>query len=213
MDAGLTWRNYAPINDETGEESGYGWSICPTFADCIYSEQFESWVPNEEFIPDALAGDLPHLSFVIPHHVESQHNGTPIIEGDNWIGSLVSAVMEGPDWESTAIFITWDDCGCFYDHFPPPEGAGIRVPMIIVSPYARPGFTDSNTATFASMHAFVERTFGLAPMSTRDYLAYDYWESFDFGQEPIAPIRLAPRPVPEWQREYMRLHPPLDEFT
>jgi phospholipase C len=121
--------------------------------------------------------------------------------------------MSGPDWSSTAIYITWDDCGCFYDHFPPPAGNGIRVPMVIVSPYARPGYTDSNVASFASIQAFVEHIFGLAPMSTQDAIAYDYMDSFDFRQQPLSPIALRQHPLPAWLGKWKRLHPPQNEFT
>jgi hypothetical protein len=63
--------------------------------------------------------------------------------GDNWIGQVVSAIENGPQWSSTAIFLTYDDCGFFYDHVAPPSGLGIRVPMIIASPCARPGYTSA----------------------------------------------------------------------
>jgi phospholipase C len=204
-----TWRIYAPLFDEVS----YGWSICPTFADCLYTQQSTNHVTNDQFIPDAQAGQLPNFSIVKPHWTESQHNGNSMLHGDNWIAEQVEAVMNGPNWESTAIFVTYDDCGCFYDHVPPPPLAGIRVPMVIVSPYAKPAFTDSNDATFASMQAFVERTFGLAPMSTRDAVAYDFWDSFDFHQEPLPPIPLPQHEVPRASIEWMRTHPVEDEFT
>ena len=111
--------------------------------------------------------------------------------GDNWIGQVVSAIQSGPDWASTAIFITYDDCGCFYDHVPPPNSEwGIRVPMVIVSPYARAGYTDSNDATYASMLAFAEGTLGLTPLNNTDATAYNYSNAFDYTQPPLlAPLR------------------------
>src|SRR6185503_19546959 len=107
-------------------------------------------------------------------------------------------VMNGPDWDTTTIFITYDDCGCFYDHVVPPPDLGIRVPMVIVSPYAKPGTTDSTTASFSSMLAYMEHTFGLAPLSPADANAYDYANSFDYGQQPLQPIPLSRHPVPDW---------------
>jgi Tol biopolymer transport system component/phospholipase C len=202
--AGLTWKIFAP----TFDEGAYGWSICPTFADCLYTDQSLNHVPTNEFVPAAQNGELPNLSYVIPIGDNSQHNKNSMLQGDNWIGQQVEAVMSGPDWNSTAIFITYDDCGCFYDHVPPPEGFGIRVPMVIVSPYARPGFTDSNVAPFASMQAFIEHTFGLAPMGTEDATAYDYSDSFDYSQEPLPPIPLKQHPVPEWVIQWIKDHPP-----
>jgi len=87
--------------------------------------------------------------------------------GDNWIGTLTSALENGPDWNSTALFITYDDCGCFYDQVPPgvnPDGSqqGVRDPVLIVSPYASHGYVDSTPTTFAGILAFVEDTFKLS---------------------------------------------------
>ena len=99
------------------------------------------------------AGRLPAFSVLTPgDDTDSEHNGFSMATGDNWLGHQVTAVMNGADWGSTAIFIVWDDCGCFYDQAPPgtnPDGTpqGPRVPLVIVSPYARAGFTDSTVAS------------------------------------------------------------------
>ena len=158
--AGLPWRIYAP---GPGGRGGYGWAICPTFYECLGSDQSKQVVRPGAFAKDASSGQLPALSIVIPYPAASQHNGHSLMEGDNWIAKNVEAVMQGPDWNSTAIFITYDDCGCYYDPVPPPPGNGIRVPMVIVPPYARPTFVDPTTATLASILAFVEQTFRLPP--------------------------------------------------
>jgi phospholipase C len=128
--------------------------------------------------------------------------------GDNWIGQVVGAIMNGPQWGSTAILITWDDCGCFYDHVAPPPRLGIRVPMVIVSPYAKPGYTDSNPASYASMLAFTEHTFGLPPLAASDAAAYDFSDSFDFSQAPLAPIALSQHAVPAASLEWLKTHRP-----
>jgi phospholipase C len=205
--AGLSYRLYTPkIN-----EMGYLWSICPTFADCIFTPQADSMVPTAQFLTEAAAGTLPQLSFVIPTGLDSQHNSSSMLEGDNWIAENVSAVMNGPQWSSSIIFLTWDDCGCFYDHVPPPDGLGLRVPMIVISPYAKAGYVDSNVASIPSMLAFVERTFGVAPLSPRDATAYDYSDSLDFSQRPRDGIDLPQHPVPSWELEWIRAHPPQDD--
>ena len=152
--AGLSWKLYT---------SDYDWAICPSFADCLDTSQKLNMVAPSQFTTDAQNGTLPSFSILLPQGgnsgATSQHNGTSMAVGDNWIGAAVNAVENGPDWSSTAIFITWDDCGCFYDHVPPPVSTwGIRMPMIIVSPYAKPGYTDSTNATFGSMLAFTEAT-------------------------------------------------------
>jgi phospholipase C len=205
-EAGRSWRLYAPLVSDNF--SSYGYSICPTFAECLYTEQAENHVHRDQFLTDAAAGTLPELSIVIPLDEDSQHNNFSMIQGDNWLGSRVDAAMNGPDWDSTAVFITYDDCGCFYDQVPPPEGLGIRTPMVIVSPWARPGYTDSNVASYASMMTFVEHTFGLAPLSVRDAGAYDFSQSFDFTQTPLPPIPIEQNPVPPETIRWMKANPP-----
>lgn len=204
--AGRSWRLYAPLVTES--RSSYGYSICPTFAECIYGPQGANHVHRDEFLTDAAAGTLPALSILIPTEEQSQHNNFSMIEGDNWIGTRLDAAMNGPDWNSTAVFITYDDCGCFYDQVPPPEGLGIRTPMVIVSPWAKPGYTDSNVASYASMMAFVEHTFGLAPLSVRDNEAYDFRSSFDFTQQPLGPIQMQQNPIPAETIRWMKNNPP-----
>jgi phospholipase C len=133
--------------------------------------------------------------------------------GDNWIGSVVGAIMSGPQWSSTAIFITYDDCGCFYDPVPPPAGDGIRSPMVIVSPYARAGFTDSSSASTNSILAFIERTFGLAALGAADRNAYDYSGSFDFSQSPLSSIEMARTKVPARERKAIAETPVREGIT
>jgi phospholipase C len=186
--AGISWRIYAGLGGN-GNSNGYGWSICPSFAECIY-KQSQHLVANTQVLSDAADGALPNFSIVTPSLGNSQHNARLMAHGDNWVGSVVSAIENGPDWSSTAIFITWDDCGGFYDHVAPPAGYGVRVPMIIVSPYAVRGHTDSNTASDASMLAFVEHDFGLSPLSSLDGQAYAFSGSFNFTQAPLGPVRM-----------------------
>ena len=197
-DAGLTWGIYA------GSPT---WAVCPTFAQCQDTGQKTHQYPAANILTAAAAGTLPNLSIVTPSATNSQHNNYSMLQGDNWIGQVVSAVMNGPDWGSTAIFITWDDCGCFYDHVPPPKGMGIRVPMVIVSPYAKPGYTDSTTASFASMLAFVEHTFDVPPLTWADRTAYDYSNSFDYSQQPLAGVHLTAHRVPRWEKRHIARHP------
>ena len=204
LDAGgVSWRIYGDAADPSG------WSICPTFAECAYGPQAANLVPNNDVLKDARAGTLPGFSIVTPTHKHSQHNSESMTIGDDWIGSVVGAIESGPDWGSTAIFITYDDCGCFYDHVPPPAGSGmgIRVPMVIVSPYAKPGFTDSETAGFPSLMAFTEHLFNLPPLGTADAQAYDYSDSFDFTQTPLAPVEMRWRRISPAEAHYIAAHP------
>jgi phospholipase C len=203
--AGLSWRLYA-----TGGSGQlpYGWAICPTFAECLDTNQHQHQVASGQVVTDAQNGALPNLSIVLPSSPNSQHNQDSMAQGDNWIGQVVSAIEHGPQWSSTAIFITYDDCGCFYDHLAPPTGRGIRVPMVIVSPYARAGYTDTTTASFSSMLAFTEHVFGLTPLASSDANAYDYANSFDFTQAPLQPAAMTHTAIPRSERGWLAAHPP-----
>ncbi len=191
--AALTWKLYSAPPGTSG--GGYQWAVCPIFAECLNTSQSANMVPYTNVLNDAAAGTLPNWSVVLPSVVLSQHNGVSMSQGDNWIGKVVSAIENGPDWSSTAIFITYDDCGCFYDHVTVPAGMGIRSPMVIVSPYARAGYTDSSqTTVIGGLLAFTEHTFNLAPLTTVDQKAYAYSRAFNYNQTPIQAKRL---PMPD----------------
>ena len=105
------------------------------------------------------------------------------------------------DVQSTVLFVTWDDCGCFYDQVPPPRAPngrqeGPRLPLLIISPYARPGYTDTIRATSASILAYTERTFGLAPLNVNDLRAYGFGNAFNYSKPPLTPVRMVTRPIP-----------------
>jgi phospholipase C len=208
--AGRSWRIYETTKAKTGPP--YGWAICPTFADCLDTSQRQDMVPSGQVLTDAAAGTLPNLSLVMPSGTHSQHNANSMLLGDNWIGRVVSAIEQGPQWKSTAIFITYDDCGCFYDHVAPPPKLGIRVPMVIVSPYARAGFTDHGTASLTSILAYVDHVFTLAPLGG-DATAYPYTNSFNYSQTPLTGVPLEQRQLPVRERAFLRAHPPPPDTT
>src|SRR5262249_3024896 len=116
--AGLSWKIYGAKYNQ----SGYKWSICPTFAECVYTSQDANLAIDKRVFPDAKAGALPSFSVIPPGGVyasDSCHNGAPTVACDDFVGQVASALMKGPEWRSTALFVTWDDCGCFYDQVPP----------------------------------------------------------------------------------------------
>ena len=216
--AGLTWKIYGAQGQST---AGYQWSICPAEAECLYTSQDQNLVPSAGFQADALAGNLPAFSVVTPGGSttkDSCHNLTSMTACDNWAGSLVQSVENSPDWSSTAVFITFDDCGCFYDQVPPPKAPdgtqeGPRMPLIIVSPYAKPGYTDTTSANFASILAYTEHTFGLAPLAENDAQAYDFSNAFDYSQTPLHPVQMVTRPLPYWARHLRLTRAMLDDPT
>src|SRR5205823_636611 len=109
--------------------------------ECLYGPQRSNMQWTARFRAAASGGKLPALSIVVPPGFRSQHNRNSMRAGDNWLASILNPVIQGPQWNSTAVLLTWDDFGGFYDHVAPPAALGLRVPMIIVSPYSRVGYT------------------------------------------------------------------------
>ena len=204
--AHLSWRIYGePKPAGSGTLAfGYVWDICPSFAECLFTRQKSNNVPSSTFVQDALSGNLPSFAIVTPGGQDakfSEHNKMSMTAGDDWLGQIASAVMNGPEWKSTALFITWDDCGCFYDQVPPgtnPDGTsqGPRVPLVIVSPYARHGYTDTTATTFAGILAYTEHTFGLTALGINDKKAYPFTNAFNYRQRPLRPAPMGYRPWP-----------------
>ncbi|MDT4938428.1 MAG: hypothetical protein QOG80_2099, partial [Pseudonocardiales bacterium] len=139
------------------------WNPLPWF-DTVRSDGQESNIqPTGSFFAAARSGTLPAVSWVVPSGADSEHPPSPVSFGQSWVTSLVDAVMNGPDWNSTAIFLTWDDWGGFYDHVVPPNvdqnGYGLRVPGIVISPYAKHGYIDHQTLSFDAYVKFIEDDF------------------------------------------------------
>src|SRR5579859_4144627 len=213
--AGRSWKLYAGscTNMQTKGNGllychaaalGYDWAICPVIAECLYTQAATHATYTGRILPDAAGGKLPAFSIVTPagaYAPDSEHGGFSMTAGDDFDGQVANAIMTGPEWKSTVLFITWDDCGCFYDQVPPPVNAngsreGPRIPLVIVSPYARPAYTDTTSASFASILAYVEHTYGLAALGVNDAHAYDLSGAFNYGQAPLKPIPMVNRPVP-----------------
>lgn len=189
------------------------WNPLPYF-DTVKADGQEGNVqPVQNFYNAARAGSLPAVSWVVPSGELSEHPPSPVSYGESYVTSLVNAVMAGPDWSSTAIFLTWDDWGGFYDHVAPPSvdvnGYGLRVPGIVISPYARQGFVDKQTLSFDAYDKFIEDVFlngaRLDPRSdgrpdprpdVREALPTlgDLTADFDFSQAPRPPLLLPVHP-------------------
>jgi uncharacterized protein (TIGR03437 family) len=157
--------------------------------------QWNRLVDTSQFYTDAASGTLPQVSWVIPSGAVSEHPPAGVREGMAYVTGLVNAVMKGPAWSSTAIFIAWDDWGGFYDHVYPPQidqyGLGIRTPGLVISPYARQNFVDHKTYSFESWLKIAEERFQVNSMTARDNTANDMIDAFDFTQAPRAPVLLA----------------------
>jgi phospholipase C len=140
-----------------------------------------------DFLAAARAGTLPAVSFVKPDGVDNEHpNYTNVIAGEAHVQTLIDAVRNGPNWADTAIIVTYDENGGFWDHVAPPVGdqwgPGTRVPTFVVSPFAKKGFVDKTVYDTSSILALIEHRWGLAPLGTRDAAAADLSNTFDFTQ-------------------------------
>jgi phospholipase C len=194
--AKVSWRYYSPVY---GTE-GYQHNAYTTIQHIRYGNDWGVDVlPTSQFDTDALNGNLPSVSWLLAGP-ENEHPPHSTCYGENWTVDKINAVMQGPDWGSTAIFIVWDDFGGFYDHVPPPNvdfyGLGMRVPFLIISPYAKPAFVDQTTYEFSSVLRFIEETFNLPSLGRRDATANDLMNAFNFTQQPLAPLVLGQRTCP-----------------
>jgi len=157
--------------------------------------------PVSQFVSDVAAGRLPQVSWVVPNPPESDHPPNSVCAGENWTVQEVNAVMESPYWKDTALVVVWDDFGGFYDHVAPPHrgvfGFGPRVPMLVISPYARQGFVDHTQYDFSSVVRLAETMWGLQPLGSNDARADPLTGAFDFSSPPHAdPLVLQPRSCP-----------------
>ena len=188
--------------DVDADETTYTyWNPLPAFPTVANDPtQFSRLTDATQFYTDAQNGTLPQVSWIIPNSTLSEHPPASVATGMNYVTGLVNAVMNSPEWNSTAIFIAWDDWGGFYDHVDPPTvdqyGLGIRVPGLVISPYARQGYVDHKTYSFESWLRLVEERFGFTPMTGRDNTANDMADAFDFTQQPRPPLVMDPNGAP-----------------
>jgi phospholipase C len=193
-----TWKDYSPGSSDV---SGYLWSA---YNAVQYIRQGADWSTNVispqcQVLADAAAGNLPTVTWVTPNLPDSDHPSSLSKTGPNWVAAVVNAIGQSSLWSSTAIFITWDDWGGFYDHVPPPTiandpaadwfGPGIRAPLIAISPYAKQGTVTHTQYEFADILRSTESLLGLRAMTVRDKDAAGFWKDttmFDFTQSPRA---------------------------
>jgi phospholipase C len=190
------------------------WNPLPYFSTVRKNGQEANVQSISKFYEAAAAGTLPAVSWVVPDITLSERNPGVVSAGESYVTGLVNAVMSGPDWKSTAIFVTWDDWGGYYDHVSPPRvdenGYGLRVPGLVISPYAKRGYVDHQTLSFDAYLKFIEDAFlggrRLDPKTdgrpdsrpvVRERVAIlgDLRRDFDFSQKPRKPSLLPLNPT------------------
>jgi phospholipase C len=186
---GISWKYYVPA--VTSNQDGAVWSAFDAIKAVRSGPEWTTNVstPEKNVYDDIGKATLPAVSWVIPDFVNSDHSDTTTDTGPSWVASVVNAIGKSQYWNSTAIVVVWDDWGGFYDHVAPPQygpgSLGFRVPMLIVSPYAKKGYVADNVYEFASILKFVESTFGLASLGTTDVRARNFaGDVFDFSKPP-----------------------------
>jgi phospholipase C len=186
--AGISWRYYTSnINRNGGNWSAYQ-AIKHIYDGSDWNEDVVT--PQTKFFRDVSNGNLPAVSWITPTCRNSDHAGCASnTGGPDWVASLVNAVGKSPYWDSTVMFIFWDDYGGWYDHVAPElvdyDGLGIRVPLLIVSAYAKNGCVSHERYEHGSILKFVEDQWSLARLSASDTRANPIGEScFNFSKPP-----------------------------
>jgi len=141
----------------------YIWNTLPGFVDVHQDNQTSNVQDLTHFYSAAKAGTLPAVSWIAPQPADSEHPPALVSRGQSYVTSLINAAMQSPDWTSTAIFLSWDDWGGFYDHVTPPQvdqnGYGLRVPALVISPWAKQGYIDHQTLSHDAYLKFIEDDF------------------------------------------------------
>jgi phospholipase C len=210
--AGLSWHYYtagiagiwtAPtaINHICQPQTQNGQLICtgPVWKSNVI-------VPQTQVLTDITNQQLPAVSWVIPSGRSSDHAGQNDGSGPSWVASIVNAIGNSSYWSNTAIIITWDDWGGWYDHVSPPQVLvnctqwgcgyvyGFRVPLIVVSPYAKAAYISHTPHDFGSILKFIEEQFGLPSLGYADNYADDLSDCFNFSQTPL-PFQIIRAPI------------------
>jgi len=189
----ISWRYYAP-------SAGIIWNgpnaikhMCvpdPTGTLCTGSDWNNKVILNQtQVLTDVANGQLPTVSWVIPTAQASDHPQKNDGSGPSWVASVVNSIGNSSYWANTVIFLTWDDWGGWYDHVAPPivnaNSYGFRVPLIVISPFAKPAYVSHLNHDFGSILKFIEETFSLPTLGYADSNADDLADCFNFQQTPL----------------------------
>ncbi len=218
---GVTWKYYTVPLGPVGEplpDKGDIWSAFQAIHHIRYGPDWTNNVitPPTQFFTDLQSGKLAQVTWIMPAYSYSDHAGPgATADGPDWVADLVNAVGASSYWKSTAIFIAWDDWGGWYDHVVPPQvdnmGLGARVPLIIVSPYAKRGYISEKPHEFSGFLTYMEETFNLPNLGMRDAKADDFIDCFDYTQTPQAYTAVPVKNGPSYYVGKKDLSPPDDD--
>jgi phospholipase C len=188
---GVPWAYYAANDDQ----KGYIWSAYSAIR--RYREERARWrrhvFPVDNVVADIRAGRLPPVTWITPRFELSDHPPWNSRFAMNWVTGIVNAIMRTSMWQHTAIFLTWDEWGGFYDHVPPRRvdevGLGFRVPLLTISPYAKRGYVDDALGEFSTPLRFVSDNWGLDYLTRRIADAHNFEHVFEFGRRPRTDAR------------------------
>ncbi|MFY9665062.1 MAG: alkaline phosphatase family protein [Candidatus Cybelea sp.] len=210
---GISWKYYSPREPHG---TGAYWNGFNAIKAVREGSEWNSNIKDtNDFFHDVAGSTLPAVSWIVPDEVNSDHPGSHSATGPSWVASIVNTIGESPYWDSTAIVILWDDWGGFYDNAPPPffdhwGGLGFRVPMMVVSAYARQayptkaGYISHTQYEFGSILKFIENVFVLGSLGTTDARATSIIDCFDFSQKARRFIKIPA----DYSREYFLSKPP-----
>jgi phospholipase C len=210
--AHVSWKYYAP--SATGGDIGYIWSAYDAIKHIRFGPDWAGDVisPETQVLSDIENGKVAQVSWVIPSWANSDHANSLSTTGPDWVASIVNAIGTSKYWDDTAVFIAWDDWGGWYDHVPPPQldemGLGFRVPLIVVSPYARHGYVSHQQHEFGSILRFTEEAFGLPSLGTRDAISDDLLDCFDLSQPAQPYTQMQTNLSPEHFKHQISTGPP-----
>lgn len=183
------WKYYVPSIHSN--KDGQVWNAFDAIAAVRHGPEWTTNVvsPETNIYADISGGTLPAMSWVIPDFVNSDHTDTATDTGPSWVSSVVNAIGKSQYWNDTVVIVVWDDWGGLYDNVAPPQytpgSLGFRVPMLVISSYAKKGYVAKNVYEFGSILKFVESTFGLASLGTTDVRARNFaGDVFDFSKPP-----------------------------
>ncbi len=197
IDSRVTWTRFLrsrlrPQEHKTVKTPEFGqlWSSYDAIAQVRYGIDWSTKIesPETSVLRDVAQGNLAAVTWVVPDMKNSDHSTSLSDTGPDWVASVVNVIGRSKFWNNTAIFIVWDDSGGWYDHVPPPQldydGLGDRVPLLVVSPYARRGYISHTLLEFGSILKFIEEVFRLPALATSDARANSPTDAFDFTQQP-----------------------------